>query len=330
MKINVEKHAKKILITGGAGFIGYHLTEHLLKRYNVIVMDNLSTGTFDNIKDFLCLPNFKFFYGDITNYNDCKKCCNGVDFVIHLAAMTSVPKSIKYPYIYNEINVKGTFNIMLASCESKVKRLIFSSSSSVYGDNSSPLKIEGEEGNVISPYAMTKKINEQYGKLFSDIYNLETVGLRYFNVFGERQRISGKYTAVIPKFIDDILKNKKSIIYGSGEQYRDFTYVKNIVSACEMAINYEGEFKGEIFNIGLGVGTTINSINKYIREKMDSAVKPEYEDCRKGDVFASVADLHKSNKVLNYTPTFELYDSIDRTILWYKNNNLKLEDVYEN
>ena len=241
------------LVTGAAGFIGSNLVEVLLKLgYKVRGLDNFSTGNIDNIKSFMDNPNFEFIEGDIRNFNTCAEVCQGIDYVLHQAAWGSVPRSVEMPLLYEEINIKGTLNMMEAARQNNVKKFVYASSSSVYGDEPTLPKKEGIEGNVLSPYALTKRTNEEYGKLYAKLYGLDTYGLRYFNVFGKRQDPNGAYAAVIPKFIKQLLNNERPTIYGDGKQSRDFTYIENVIEANLKACKAPREVAGQAFNIAYG------------------------------------------------------------------------------
>ena len=243
----------QFLVTGGAGFIGSNLCEALLNMgHKVRCLDNLSNGFYDNIKPFINNTNFEFINGSITDYDVCIHACKNVDYVLHQAAWGSVPRSIEMPVFYEEVNIKGTVNMMDAARKNKVKKFVYASSSSVYGDSPTLPKVEGTEGNVLSPYALTKKVNEEYGKIYSNIFGLETVGLRYFNVFGRKQNPNGAYAAVIPKFVSMILNNEAPIINGDGNTSRDFTYIDNVIEANLRAAISSDKIKGTVYNIAVG------------------------------------------------------------------------------
>jgi UDP-N-acetylglucosamine 4-epimerase len=241
------------LVTGSAGFIGSNLVETLLKRgYKVKGLDNLTSGKEENVKIFINNPNYKFIHGDIRSLDTCLEVCKGVDYVLHQAAWGSVPRSIEMPLLYEEINIKGTLNMLEAALRNSVKKFVYASSSSVYGDEPNLPKSEGIEGRLLSPYALTKRVNEEYARLYTELYGLETIGLRYFNVFGKRQDPNGPYAAVIPRFIKHLLHDEQPTIYGDGMQSRDFTYVENVVEANLKACLAPREAAGQVYNIAFG------------------------------------------------------------------------------
>lgn len=316
------KENSSFLITGGAGFIGSNLCKVLLdKGYKVRCLDNLSTGRLKNINQFFGNPNFEFIEGDIRNFDTCVKACLGVDFVLHQAAWGSVPRSVEMPLIYEEINIKGTLNMMEAARQNNVKKFVYASSSSVYGDESSLPKKEGREGNVLSPYALTKKTNEEYGKLYTKLYGLNTYGLRYFNVFGKMQDPNGPYAAVIPKFIKLLLNNEQPTIYGDGKQTRDFTYIDNVIEANLKACNAPIEAAGKVYNIAYGGREKLIDIYNYICKALEKNIPPIYGQVRRGDIRHSNADISKSKELLMYDPSIGFEEGIKLAIDWYKQNN---------
>lgn len=308
------------LVTGGAGFIGSNLCTSIIELgYKVRCFDNLSNGFYKNIEHLVSNENFEFVEGTIENEKTCDMVCKDVDYVLHQAAWGSVPRSIKMPLYYENVNIKGTLNMLEASRNNNVKKFVFASSSSVYGDSALLPKVEGIEGNLLSPYALTKKVNEMYAKIYSDIYGLETIGLRYFNVFGRRQNPNGDYAAVIPKFINLLLKDQSPKINGDGEQSRDFTYIDNVIEANLKAAHSPSNVSGETFNIAYGGQITLNELFKVISGllKKDN-VKPIYGDTREGDIKHSNADIAKAERLLGYSPSYDFYRGIEEAIEWYK------------
>ncbi|WP_270750248.1 SDR family oxidoreductase [Fusobacterium hominis] len=310
------------LVTGGAGFIGSNIVEKILYLgHKVKVLDNFSTGKKENITGFLKNSNFELIEGDIRDINTCRKACKDVDYVIHQAAWGSVPRSIEMPVLYDDINVKGHLNMMQAARENNVKRFVYASSSAVYGDDPILPKQEGSEGKVISPYALTKRINEEYANLYYRLYGLETVGLRYFNVFGKRQDPNGAYAAVIPKFVKELLDGIQPVIYGDGETSRDFVFIDNVVEANLKACIATSEASGKAFNIGYGQKTSLNDLYKKLSELLEkSDISPRYEKEREGDIKHSTANIDKAKKILNYNPKYSVNKGLELTIDWYKNN----------
>ena len=308
----------KFLVTGGAGFIGSNLVEALLnKNYFVRVLDNFSTGKRENIETFLSNSKFQLIEGDIRNIETCNIATTNIDYVFHEAAFGSVPKSIKYPLLYEDINIKGTLNILVSSLDNNVKKIIYASSSSVYGDNKYIPKIEYKVGNPLSPYALTKKVNELYASLFSSLYGLNIIGLRYFNVFGKRQDPNSEYSAVIPKFINSLLNGITPTINGDGSYSRDFTYVENVIEANLKACK-NNTISGEVFNIGCGDTITLNELYYTLANILNFKLQPIYGPKRLGDIPHSNADITKAKKLLNYNPSYSFYDGIKLTLDWYK------------
>ncbi|MDV7702657.1 SDR family oxidoreductase [Enterococcus casseliflavus] len=312
----------KFLVTGGAGFIGSNLCEALLNLgYRVRCLDNLSNGFYENIKPFINNTNFEFINGTITDYEVCKHACKGIDYVLHQAAWGSVPRSIEMPLYYEEVNIKGTVNMMEAAVKNNVKKFVYASSSSVYGDSPTLPKVEGNEGNVLSPYALTKKVDEEYGKIYASIYGLETVGLRYFNVFGRRQNPNGAYAAVIPKFVSMLLKNEIPTINGDGETSRDFTYIDNVIEANLRAANSGSNIKGEAYNIAVGGQVTIREMYSEISNSLGkNNLQPNFGPARLGDVKHSNADISKAKKDLNYSGNIYFKEGLKQAIQWYREN----------
>ncbi len=310
------------LVTGGAGFIGSNIVEKILYLgHKVKVLDNFSTGKRENIAEFLKKSNFELIEGDIRDINTCRTACKDVDYVIHQAAWGSVPRSIEMPVLYDDINVKGHLNMMQAARENNVKKFVYASSSAVYGDDPILPKQEGSEGKVISPYALTKRINEEYADLYYRLYGLETVGLRYFNVFGKRQDPNGAYAAVIPKFVKELLGGIQPVIYGDGETSRDFIFIDNVVEANLKACIATSEASGKAFNIGYGEKTSLNDLYKKLSELLEKTdISPRYEKEREGDIKHSTASIEKAKEILKYNPQYSVNEGLELTIDWYKNN----------
>ncbi len=309
----------KYLVTGGAGFIGSNIAEELIKRgYSVKIIDNFSTGKRENISSFL--DKIELVEGDIRDYDACRHALEGVDFVLHQAALTSVPRSIEDPLLTTDINIKGTLNILLASREAKVKGFVFASSAAVYGDNTIVPKKEGNVGNPLSPYALSKLVGEKYCWIFSQIFGLSTVCLRYFNIFGPRQDPSSQYASAIPNFISRMLKGESPPIFGDGEQSRDFVYVSNVVEANILASKAKG-VSGEVFNIGCGEGTTVNCLVLKLNEILKEEINPSYDKPRTGDIRHSSADISKAKKMLKYEPLVPFSEGLEETIRWYRERN---------
>lgn len=306
----------KYLVTGGAGFIGSNIAEELVKRgYSVKIIDNFLTGKRENISSFL--DKIDLAEGDIRDYDACRRALEGVDFVLHQAALPSVTRSIEDPLLTTEINIKGTLNILLASREAKVKGFVFASSSSVYGDDPNLPKKEGTVGNPLSPYAISKLTGEKYCRVFSQIFGLATVCLRYFNIFGPRQDPSSQYAAVIPNFITRMFKGESPTIFGDGEQTRDFTYVSNVVEANILASKAQG-VSGEVFNIGCGERRTVNSLASNLNKILKEEISPSYAEPRPGDVRDSFADISKARKMLKYESLVPFGKGLEETIRWYR------------
>lgn len=309
------------LVTGGAGFIGSNLCEALLKMgYKVICLDNLSTGKYENVSIFLDNPNYKFIKADVTNLESCMEACQKVTYVMHQAAWGSVPRSIEMPLFYEEVNIKGTLNMLEAARQNNVKKFIFASSSSVYGNHQALPKKEGQEGDLLSPYALTKHVCEQYGKLYKDLYNLDTYALRYFNVFGKRQDPNGAYAAVIPKFIKLLLNGEAPVINGDGKQSRDFTYIENVIEANIKACAASSEVAGQAYNIAFGSREYLIDIYYELCMALGKMIKPHFGSDRAGDIKHSNADISKAMKFLEYNPKFDFKKGLELTIDWYKNN----------
>ncbi len=311
--------ARVILITGGAGFIGSNLCEAFLKKgCYVRCLDNLSNGKLENLDTILRHPKFQFILGDIRNYEDCLLACKEAHYVLHHAAWGSVPKSVLLPRLYEDINIKGTLNLLEAARACSVHRVIYASSSSVYGDQAVlPMK-EGSEGRLLSPYAVTKRVNEEYGMLYTRLYGLDTYGLRYFNVFGRRQDPNSAYAAVIPRFIHRLLKQEQAEIYGDGQQSRDFTYIENVIEANMRACFAPKEAAGQVFNIACGATISLTELHRELCGLLDCAIPPAYLPERTGDIRHSLADISKAKAVLGYTAAWSLRQGIREAVEWYK------------
>lgn len=317
----VDLSNKTFLVTGGAGFIGSNIVEYLYK-YNakkVIVLDNLATGFEDNLKPYLPLANFQFIKGDICNIDDCNKACVGIDYVFHQAALGSVPRSIKNPIATHNVNATGFINVLLAARDANVKRVVYASSSSVYGDSKILPKVENQIGRQLSPYAVSKMTNELYAEIFAKTYNMEIIGLRYFNIFGPRQNPQGEYAAAIPLFINALLNNSAPAINGDGEQTRDFTFVANAVQANIKAM-FEQNVKtdGTIFNIAVGERVSLNQLIEILKKLIGTTTQQTYRADRPGDVRDSLADISKAKNAINYQPQVKIEEGLKYTLAWFK------------
>lgn len=308
----------KFLITGGAGFIGSNMCEYLLSQgHKVVVLDNFSTGKRDNLDLFMKNNLFLLIEGDIRNLETCQQAVKDVDYVIHLAALGSVPRSINDPKTSNDVNVNGMLNMLIVAKEEKVKTFVYASSSSVYGDEPNLPKVEGRIGKPLSPYAVTKYVNELYGKVFYDLYQLPTVGLRYFNVFGRRQDPNSIYAAVIPQFFDKLLNNESPLIHGDGLQSRDFTYIDNVIEANLKACLAPKKAFGEAFNVAYGGQVTVNDLYYEMNRLLNLDIKPVYGPTRPGDVKHSNADISKARTYFNYNPSVSFEEGLKKTMDWY-------------
>lgn len=318
----------RVLVTGGAGFIGSNLVEALLNQDNeVMCLDNFSTGKPANIEGFMENRNFRLFEGDIRNLADCRKAVDGAEYVLHQAALGSVPRSVNDPVTTNAVNVDGFLNMLVAARDARVTRFVYASSSSVYGDHAGLPKIEAETGNPLSPYAITKKVNELYARVFAELYGIDVVGLRYFNVFGKRQDPDGEYAAVIPRFIKSLIRHERPQIFGDGEQSRDFTYVENVVHANQAAALAIGEHVSkEAYNIAFGERITLNTLYRQLRESLSKfdpligPIAPVYVAERQGDIPHSLASIEKARDILGYDPKFSAEEGLVRAIEWYWHN----------
>ena len=323
---------KHVLVTGGAGFIGSNLCAYLLQNnVKVTCLDNLITGKLENIEELMSNANFKFINGDITNLNDCTNACKDIDIILHQAALGSVPRSIENPINTNNINISGFLNILWAAKASNIKRVVYAASSSTYGDSKKLPKIEDEIGLPLSPYAVTKYVNELYAGVFSSLYNLELIGLRYFNVFGRKQDPNGAYAAAIPKFIKAFVNYESPIIHGDGSQSRDFTYIDNVIQANVLAATTTNSNAiNQVYNVACGEQSILLDLLKHIQNllkqfdnKIDQ-VKISFGPERIGDIKHSLASIEKAKKQLNYSPSHNVNEGIEAAIQWYweyfKNN----------
>lgn len=317
---------KKILVTGGAGFIGSHLVEGLLERGNTVrVFDNFSTGKSTNLEklgDGRWKPqrDFEVIEGDLRNPDAVSAAVAGMDAVLHQAALGSVPRSVEDPMTTQQVNADGTLAVFLAARAANVSRVVYASSSSVYGDSPHLPKQEGVEGFPLSPYALTKRVNEDYARLFMDLYGMETVGLRYFNVYGPRQDPESEYAAVVPRFISALLAGQQPIVYGTGEQSRDFTYVKDVVAANLLSLEAPMEACGQSYNIGCGSQTTLLELLEVLEDLLGTTIAPRHEPPRAGDVMHSSADISKATRALGFQPQFDLRKGLEQGIEWYREN----------
>jgi UDP-N-acetylglucosamine/UDP-N-acetylgalactosamine 4-epimerase len=315
----------QILITGGAGFIGSNLAAALLQDERVTavkVLDNLSTGFIKNIESFLNHPKFTFIEGDIRDYQTCLAACEGVDAISHQAALGSVPRSISDPLTTNEVNITGTLNIYTAAKDKGVKRIVYAASSSTYGDHPDLPKVEEKIGNPLSPYAVTKLVNELYARVYASLYGTEFIGLRYFNIFGPRQNPGGAYAAVIPLFAKAILQNESPVINGDGSISRDFTYIENAVQANMLALfTPNKEAINQVYNIACGYQTTLLQLFDWLKNEAASTIVPVFGPERKGDVIHSLADISKAAKYLGYHPTVPVQEGLVKTMQWYREND---------
>lgn len=309
------------LVTGGAGFIGSNLCEAILDLgYRVRCLDDLSTGKQENVDFLMGREGYSFLKGDIKDLDICLEACEGVSYVFNEAAWGSVPRSIEMPLFYEENNIRGTLNMMEAARQQGVKKFVYASSSSVYGDHPVLPKVEGQEGQLLSPYALTKRTNEEYGKLYKKLYGLDTYGLRYFNVFGRRQDPDGAYAAVIPKFIRQLLRGETPTIHGDGKQSRDFTYIDNVIEANLKAALAPSEAAGEAFNIAYGGREYLIDIYYDLCKALAINREPEFGPERAGDIKHSNANIEKARKLLGYDPEFDFAKGIQLAIDWYKEN----------
>jgi UDP-N-acetylglucosamine 4-epimerase len=318
----------RVLVTGGAGFIGSNLVDSLLNSGNsVVCLDNFSTGKRKNLESFLDNPKFKLIEGDIRNYDDCLKSLENIDIVFHEAALGSVPRSIKDPVTSTDVNIGGFVKMLFAAKESGIKRFIYAASSSTYGDHPDLPKVEDKIGSPLSPYAITKYVDELYADNFAKSYGIEVIGLRYFNVFGRRQDPDGAYAAVIPKFMKSLMKHEVPLINGDGSVSRDFTYIDNVVQANHLAsVVQSREALNQVYNVAHGERTTLNQLFSFIRElagEFDSsilAIEPKYGPFRAGDIPHSLASIEKAKKLLYYSPAFNVEEGLKEAVKWYWKN----------
>lgn len=306
------------LVTGGAGFIGSNLCEAILNMgYKVRCLDDLSTGKQENVDIFLDNPNYTFIKGDVKDLETCMKACEGINYVLHQAAWGSVPRSIEMPLFYCANNITGTLNMLEASRQNKVKKFVYASSSSVYGDEPSLPKVEGREGNLLSPYALTKRCDEEWAKQYTMHYGLDTYGLRYFNVFGRRQDPNGAYAAVIPKFIKQLMNDERPTINGDGRQSRDFTYIENVIEANLKACLAPHEAAGQAFNIAYGGREYLIDIYHTLTEALGKDIEPVFGPDRAGDIKHSNADISKAREMLGYEADWSFIEGLNTSIRWY-------------
>jgi len=325
LNFNPKHH---VLITGGAGFIGSNLCESLIQNGNqVTCLDNFSTGKKENITSLLSYENFKLIEGDIRNLEDCKKACHNVDFVLHQAALGSVPRSINDPITTNDVNVSGFLNMLVATRDAKIKRFIYAASSSTYGDSQGLPKVEEKIGKPLSPYAITKYVNELYAEIFSKTYGMETIGLRYFNVFGRKQAPNGAYAAVIPKFVMQLMSHESPTINGDGSYSRDFTYIDNVIQMNIRAlITNNNKAINNVYNVAYGERTDLNELIAHLKtylSEFDSEianVKTTYGPTRQGDVPHSLASIDKAKTLLGYNPEYNIEQGLEEAVKWYWNN----------
>ena len=326
--MNIELSNKTILVTGGAGFIGSNLCKAFLEKGNkVVCLDNFATGKRENIKEFLKDPNFTLIEGDIRKLDDCLKATKGVDYVLHQAALGSVPRYIKDPITSNEVNVTGFLNMLVASRDNGVQRFVYAASSSTYGDSESMPKVEDVIGKPLSPYAISKYVNELYADIFSKTYGLETIGLRYFNVFGRKQDPDGAYAAVIPKFVSQLMKGQSPVINGDGNYSRDFTYIDNVIQANLLSLVTTNEKAiNTVYNVAYGDRNTLNDLMGFLKEYLSefdskiSNVEVVYGPNREGDIPHSHASVAKAKENLNYNPQFTLQQGLKEAVKWYWEN----------
>lgn len=320
----VDLSQSHFLVTGGAGFIGSHIVEYLLLHgaKKVRVLDNLSTGFIENIELFQNHPNYEFIEGDMRDFETCLRACEGMNYISHQAAIGSVPRSIANPILTNSANVSGFVNIVKAACEKGIQRMVYASSSSVYGDEPNLPKVEANIGQPLSPYAVSKLTNELYANVFSKVYNIELIGWRYFNVFGPRQSPKGAYAAVIPLFIEGLQQEKAVYINGDGEQTRDFTFVSNAVQANILGMLTTNKAAvNQVYNVAVGKRYSVNELYAYIAQQLNSQQQPTYRAPRLGDIPHSLASIEKAEQLLTYQPTVSFYEGLDKTISYFEKGN---------
>lgn len=325
--MNIELRGKKVLVTGGAGFIGSNLCDALLEKGNkVVCLDNYATGKEVNISHLFSNSDFQFILGDIRNFEDCQKAVEGVDYVLHQAALGSVPRSIADPITSNDVNVSGFLNMLMAARDAGVKRFVYAASSSTYGDSKGLPKVEDVIGKPLSPYAITKYVNELYADVFSKTYGIETIGLRYFNVFGRRQDPNGAYAAVIPKFVGQFMNGESPVINGDGNYSRDFTYIDNVVQANLLCLIASESAVNTVYNVAFGDRNTLNDLVGYIKEELSvfdsriNEIEVIHGPNRVGDIPHSLASVDKAKELLNYNPQFSLQQGLKEAVKWYWEN----------
>ncbi|MEW6349239.1 MAG: SDR family oxidoreductase [Thermodesulfobacteriota bacterium] len=324
--MNSTDHIRRVLVTGGAGFIGSHLVEGLLERgYMVRVLDNFSTGKRENLAECFDRAStsdgrFQLIEGDIRDAAIVRRAGEGMDAIFHQAALGSVPRSVEDPMTTQQVNADGTLNVLLAAREHGLRRVVYASSSSVYGDTDALPKKEGAEGEVRSPYALTKKSNEEYGRLFHELYGLETVGLRYFNVYGPRQDPNSQYAAVIPLFVRALLAGKRPVIFGNGTQSRDFTFVKDVVDANLKALDAPATACGKAYNVGYGAQYSLLDLLEVLQNLLGTSIEPTFDPPRPGDVMHSRADVTLVREMLGFRAVFTLQDGLSSAVAWYREN----------
>lgn len=324
----MNKNTTTILITGGAGFIGSNLCEYFIEKgYKLRCLDNFSTGHRHNLAAFVDNDNFTLIEGDIRNQQDCHKAVEGVDYVLHQAALGSVPRSINDPITTNDVNVSGFLNMLIAARDAKVKRFIYAASSSTYGDSESLPKVEDFIGKPLSPYAITKYVNELYADIFSKTYGLECIGLRYFNVFGRKQDPNGAYAAVIPKFVLQLMAKESPVINGTGDYSRDFTYIDNVIQMNERAMTSDNPAAiNTVYNTAVGDRTNLNELVAYLQEYLSAydteiaKVEIKHGATRAGDIPHSLASIEKAEKLLGYEPTHKIKEGLKEAVSWYWEN----------
>lgn len=320
---------QNILVTGGAGFIGTNLVERLLSLKNVgkvRVLDNFSTGSRANLKKFEGHPKYEFIEGDIRDYTTCLAACRDMDMVSHQAALGSVPRSIADPLSTNAVNITGTLNVFTAAKEAGIRRVIYAASSSTYGDNTELPKLEHRIGKPLSPYAVTKLVNELYADVFANLYGMELIGLRYFNVFGPHQSPDGAYAAVIPLFLKQLYAHERPIIHGDGLTSRDFTYIENVLQANILALFTKNTAAlNQVYNVACGESTTLNALFGHLKKIVGSTIDPIYGSTRIGNITHSLADISKIQMLLGYKPTVNLEEGLWRTVQWFQHKNVILE-----
>lgn len=322
------KKNQNILVTGGAGFIGSNLCEYLLKKdYNVVCLDNFSTGFMHNIESLMNHPKFKLIRGDIRELETCQKACKNIDAILHEAALGSVPRSINDPVTTNEVNIDGFLNMLIAARDNKIKRFVYAASSSTYGDSKELPKVEDKIGKPLSPYAVTKYVNELYADVFAKTYQMQCIGLRYFNVFGRRQDPNGAYAAVIPLFVKQFINHESPIINGDGTYSRDFTYIENVLQMNFLAMSTENEKAvNEVYNTAVGDRTTLVELTELLKKHLStfddkiSSIEIKHGPERTGDIPHSLASVDKAQQLLNYSPTHKIADGIQDAVKWYWDN----------